>query len=154
MRFRGPKHLLCFLGGELVLTDFRRLWEEGCFRHAHTGQALWVSDAKMRCKDLITFSLKATERKHEKYDIRSKPLFFSSLHKRLPKLDYVHGADSSQLDINYETTLVRFILTLIWKYISRPLFWLLSISFFSLCEVSCFLWFLCKNWLEHSTRRT
>ena len=83
-RFRGPRHLLCFLGGDAVLTDFRCLQEGGCFRHAHTGQALGVSDAKMHCKDLITFSLKEAERKHAKCDTLSKPFF--SPHKRLQKL--------------------------------------------------------------------
>ena len=113
MRFRGLTYLLCFLGGELVLTDFRCL-QEGCFRHAHTGQTPWVSDARMHCNNLITFSLKATERKHAKYDTLSKPFLLIKGHKNW---EYIPGADFRQLEINYRTTLVRFILTLIWKYI-------------------------------------
>ena len=140
MRFRGLKYLLCFLGGELVLTDFRCL-QEGCFRHAHTGQTPWVSDARMHCNNLITFSLKATERKHAKYDTPSKPFLLIKGHKNW---EYIHGADSRQLKINYRT-LVRFILTPIWKYISHPLFWLLSIFLFSLCEVCDFYGFHAKT---------
>lgn len=59
----------------VLITDFRCLQEEGCFRHAHTGRVLGVRDAQMHWQDLITFLLKATERKHAKYDTLNKPFF-------------------------------------------------------------------------------
>jgi len=124
MRFRGLTYLLCFLGGELVLTDFRCL-QEGCFRLAHTGQTPWVSDARMHCNNLITFSLKATERKHAKYDTLSKPFLLIKGHKNW---EYIPGADFRQLEINNRTTLVRFILTLIWKLGEEFLFDLIKMD--------------------------
>lgn len=72
----------------VLITDFRCLQEEGCFRRAHTSQ---LSDAKIHWKDLITFLLKATERKHIKYDTLNKLVFFSP-HKRIQN-ENISGSD-------------------------------------------------------------